>query len=158
MRLIAFAILVASTNGFLFPSGGGGGGCGCGCGGGGGGGGGCLPTLGCSVVSFNVPTLKLPPPPTPPCPCPCGGRKKREAGQDPKCTDPELRKIILNGIRSNTKDSRDNIVLSLNEKYQGVRYLVTCLEGENQFSSSASDFCADGTDQQTCIVSKAVDA
>uniref|UniRef100_A0A8R1DN06 Ground-like domain-containing protein n=1 Tax=Caenorhabditis japonica TaxID=281687 RepID=A0A8R1DN06_CAEJA len=154
---ITLALFVASASAFLFPSSGGGGGCGCGCGGGGGGGGGCLPTLGCSVISFNVPTLKLPPPPPPPCPCGCGGRKKRAASEDSKCTDPELRKIILNGVRTTTKESRDNIVSSLKEKYEGVRYLVTCIEGEHDFSSSSSDYCADGTQQQTCIVAKAID-
>uniref|UniRef100_A0A1I7TPQ2 Ground-like domain-containing protein n=1 Tax=Caenorhabditis tropicalis TaxID=1561998 RepID=A0A1I7TPQ2_9PELO len=161
MRLLLIQILIIVTaQAFLFPGGGGGGGgCGGGCGGcGGGGGGGCLPTLGCSVISFNVPTLKLPPPPPPPCGGGCGcGRKKRAVNEDSKCTDPELRKIILNGVRTTTTESRDNIVASLKEKYSGVRYLVTCIEGEHDFASSSTDYCADGSQQQTCIVAKATD-
>ncbi|KHJ76691.1 hypothetical protein OESDEN_23689, partial [Oesophagostomum dentatum] len=75
--------------------GGGGGGCGCGCGQDTS----CLPSfqlprLSCQRMCFSIPTLSIP------CGgggggCGCGKRKKRAVEGDSRCTNPELRKLIL---------------------------------------------------------------
>ncbi|KJH41401.1 ground-like domain protein [Dictyocaulus viviparus] len=152
---ILFALVAASTA-FLFPSSGG-----CGCGGGGGCGGdtSCLPKLQCQKICFNIPSLSIPSP----CSsggggCGCGGgRKKRAISGDVKCTDPELRKLILGSIRNDVTDSRNNIVSALKEKHGDARFLVSCVQGQAAFKSSADEYCSDGTPQLTCHVARAVD-
>ncbi|VDL66895.1 unnamed protein product [Nippostrongylus brasiliensis] len=90
--------------------------------------------------------------------CGCGGkRKKRAAEGDAKCTDPDLRKIILSGMRNNVTESRNNIVAALKDKHGDTRFLVTCVHGQAAFQSSADDFCSDGTAELTCHVARAVD-
>ncbi|EPB77010.1 hypothetical protein ANCCEY_03918 [Ancylostoma ceylanicum] len=94
-RSVLILALVTGTTAFLFPGGGGGGGCGCGC---------------------EIPS---------PCGggggCGCGGRKKRAVAGDAQCTDPELRKLILAGIRNDVTESRNNIVAALKEKHGDTR-------------------------------------
>ncbi|KIH57667.1 hypothetical protein ANCDUO_12137 [Ancylostoma duodenale] len=94
-RSVLILALVTATTAFLFPGGGGGGGCGCGC---------------------EIPS---------PCGggggCGCGGRKKRAVAGDAQCTDPELRKLILAGIRNDVTESRNNIVAGLKEKHGDTR-------------------------------------
>ncbi|CAI4228415.1 unnamed protein product [Auanema sp. JU1783] len=150
-RVILISLgLVTLSSAFLFGSGGGGG-CGGGCG--------CEdtsclpkpPKLGCQKICFSIPTLKFP------SPCGCGGRKKRETNGDDTCTDPELKTLITEGIRTSPKDSRDNILADLKNKFKATRFLVTCAVGKTEFKSSAEQFCSAGNDEQTCIVVKAVD-
>ncbi|PIO73939.1 ground-like domain protein [Teladorsagia circumcincta] len=90
--------------------------------------------------------------------CGCGGRKKRAVEGDDKCTDPELRKLILAGIRTEVAESRNNIVAALKKKHAATRYLVTCAQGETVFQSTADEFCTAGTPELTCHVARAIDA
>ncbi|KAK6751154.1 hypothetical protein RB195_002868 [Necator americanus] len=131
--------------------GGGGGGCGCGCEDTS-----CLPKppkITCQRLCFSIPSIALPMP----CGCGCGGRKKRAVEGDAKCTDPELHKLILAGIRNNVTESRNNILAALKEKHGDSRYLVTCAEGTATFLSSADQYCTAGTPQLICHVARAVD-
>ncbi|PAV65726.1 hypothetical protein WR25_19683 [Diploscapter pachys] len=166
--LLYLLVILGFANAIFFPSMGGGGGCGCGCGGGGGSscGGGCggdqscMPkfNIGCQKYVFSVPTFNLKLPMPEPCPSCCGGkRKKRDVEGDDKCTDETLRKIVTDGIRTSPKESRDNILASLKKKHPDTRFLVTCLEGEVDFATSAEQFCIGATPNQQCIVSRAID-
>ncbi|KAE9418776.1 hypothetical protein Angca_001743, partial [Angiostrongylus cantonensis] len=91
---------------------------------------------------------KFPSPPNP-----CGKRKKRAVDGDEKCTDPELRKLILAAVSNDLNESRNNIVAALKEKRgEDTQYSVSCVKGEVVFQSSADDFCSDGTPRITCLV------
>ncbi|XGW26989.1 hypothetical protein V3C99_007514, partial [Haemonchus contortus] len=160
-RSVVLLTLVVGTSAILFPMGGGGG-CSCGCEDMS-----CIPKLGCQRICFSIPMLKFPPPPC--CGgggggCGCGGggggcgRKKRAVEGDSTCTDPELKKLILSGIRTTANESRTNIVAALKKKHGATRYLVTCVEGSAVFQSSADEFCSAGSPQLTCHVARAVDA
>ncbi|RCN46334.1 ground-like domain protein [Ancylostoma caninum] len=154
-RSVLILALVTGTAAFLFPGAGGGGGCGCGCEDTS-----CLPKpprLTCQRVCFSIPSLSIPSPCGGGGGCGCGGRKKRAVAGDAQCTDPELRKLILAGIRNDVTESRNNIVAGLKEKHGDTRYLVTCVQGTAAFQSSADEFCSDGTPQLTCQVVRAVD-
>ncbi|VDP56384.1 unnamed protein product [Heligmosomoides polygyrus] len=148
-KFVLLLALVAGSTAFLFPMGGGG------CGGGCGQDTSCLPKLPqitCQRLCFSIPSIAIP------SPCGCGGkRKKRAVEGDATCTDPELRKLILAGIRNDVTESRNNIVAALKEKHANTRYLVTCVQGQGAFQSSADDFCSDGTPQLTCHVARAID-
>ncbi|KAK6053098.1 ground-like domain protein [Cooperia oncophora] len=121
----------------------------------------CLPKLGCQRFCLNIPSLQLPNIITPCSSC-CGGcgggRKKRAVNGDAKCTDPELRKLILAGMRNEVGESRTNIAEALKKKHGETRYLVSCVQGEAVFQSSADEFCTEGTPQLTCHVARAIDA
>ncbi|KAK5969586.1 Ground domain-containing protein [Trichostrongylus colubriformis] len=156
MRSVVLLSLVVGASAILFPMSGGGG---CGCQSGCGQDTSCLPKLNCQKICFNIPSLQIPSP----CSgggggCGCGGRKKRAVEGDAKCTDPELRKLILSGIRKEVAESRKNIVAALKEKHGATRYLVSCVQGNAVFQSSADEFCSDGTPELTCHVARAVDA
>uniref|UniRef100_A0A1I7Y850 Ground-like domain-containing protein n=1 Tax=Steinernema glaseri TaxID=37863 RepID=A0A1I7Y850_9BILA len=155
------ATLIQLSASFLFPGlGGGGGGCGC-----------CPPPPPPPPPCIMLPQIQLPQPCIPPIMLPslpsipmCGcGRKKRAAnatelftGNEPTCTDPELRKLILKNIQNDLLESRNAIAQAANTHFnQTGEFVAVCTPGKmDHFATTFDTYCVDGSPQQTCYLFK----
>uniref|UniRef100_A0A7E4WA28 PLAT domain-containing protein n=1 Tax=Panagrellus redivivus TaxID=6233 RepID=A0A7E4WA28_PANRE len=159
---LASVLLVSLTEGFLFPSGGGG----CGC---------APPPPPCQPISLPQPCLPqlpqpcLPPPPSfqlpslPSCGggCGgCGGRKKREAttaDDSVKCTDPELRKIIIKNLGGDIEQTRETIQTAAQAHLNTKKVAVVCSADKKiDYAATVETFCIDGSEERTCVVCVAI--
>ncbi|KAE9553901.1 hypothetical protein FO519_002890 [Halicephalobus sp. NKZ332] len=150
MKLIQILLLnfIVFSEAFLFPSGG--------CG--------CAPPPPPCCIKLPQPCLpQLPPPCLPQIPTcgGCGGRKKREVNEEDnnggavKCTDPELRKIIINNLDGSLEDSKNTIEQAASTYLNTTYVTVICSNGKDvAFEGKSETFCIDGTEQKTCGIFK----